>query len=200
MALAVIAEPRFAPGDLAWIAALRARHDPQHRWLPPHVTLVFPAPVPRGPALLRHVAAAARRQPPFNLCLRAARAYGDASGAYVFLLPDQGCAVLIRLHDRLYAGPLRRQRRRGLPFMPHLTVACCATPPEAQRIATRLNARAFAIRGRIDALQLVAVEAGRLRRAATFRLGSAPGRRERASASAPPGTGSRPRRSSPRRP
>jgi 2'-5' RNA ligase len=199
VALAIIAEPRFAPADRAWIEAIRARHDPQAALVAPHITLVFPAPVRRLAMPLRHLRSAARDEPPFAIRLNAALAVSDASGNYVFLVPDQGARRLIRLHERLYAGPLRRHRRRDIRFIPHLTVARCATRAAAEALAERLNARAFAIRSRIIALQAIELAAGRVRPVAALAL--RPPRRlpARAAASAPGAPAPRPARSSPPR-
>jgi len=158
--LLVIAEPRLAAADRTWIETIRRRHDPNHRVVPPHFTLVFHAAMRQEAAVAAHVRRIAARFRRFACRLRCALTYPDSlSGqTYVSLMPDEGFAALVRLHDRLYTGPLKRQLRLDIPFTPHVTLARFATPAPAKRLADRINARDFAVRADVGAIDLVAYD------------------------------------------
>jgi 2'-5' RNA ligase len=157
LVLLVIAEPRLAARDRAWIEAIRAKHDPHYRVVPPHFTLVFHAATRAEAKVAAHARRIATRFPRFICRLRSALIYPDAlSGStYVSLMPDEGFGAIVRLHDRLYTGPLARHLRLDIPFVPHVTVARFASGRRAQRLADELNARPFAIAAPIRALDLV---------------------------------------------
>lgn len=173
MALLALAYPELAPGDRAWIEAIRAAHDPRHAIVAAHITLVFPttdlAPEAFVAAVARHASGGA----PIPFTLRCALPFGDTTGAAtdVFLVPDEGLGALVRLHDRLYAGALAPALRLDIPFIPHLTVGRAADPREAKRLADALNARPLAVAGRVAALDVVAHEAGAVRTLARLPLG-----------------------------
>jgi 2'-5' RNA ligase len=155
--LLVIAEPRLAARDRVWIDGIRAKHDPHHRIVPPHFTLVFHASTRAEAKVAAHVRGIAARFARFTCRLRSALIYPDApsGNTYVSLMPDEGFGAIVRLHDALYTGPLARHLRLDIHFVPHLTVARFASARRAQRLADELNARAFVVAAPIRALDLV---------------------------------------------
>jgi 2'-5' RNA ligase len=157
LVLLVIAEPAFAARDRAWIEAIRSKHDPHHRVVPPHFTLVFHAATRAEAKVAAHIRRISACVPRFTCRLRSALIYPDApSGTtYVSLMPDEGFGAIVRLHDRLYTGPLARHLRLDIPFTPHVTVARFKSARRAQRLADELNARAFAVAAPIRTLDLV---------------------------------------------
>jgi 2'-5' RNA ligase len=157
LVLLVIAEPALAARERAWIESIRAKHDPNFRVVPPHFTLVFHAATRQEAKVAAHVRRIAARFAPFTCRLRSALIYPDAQSGttYVSLMPDEGFGAVVRLHDRLYSGPLARHLRRDIPFTPHVTVARFRRPRRAQQLADQLNARPFAIAAPIRALDLV---------------------------------------------
>jgi hypothetical protein len=75
--------------------------------------------------------------------------------AHAFLVPDEGFSAVVRLHDRLHSGPLARELRLDLPFIPHLAVANTPTPEACKEIVDALNARPFEIRGSVESLDVI---------------------------------------------
>lgn len=70
-------------------------------------------------------------------------------------MPDKGFSNVVRLHDRLYAGPLAEELRLDLPFLPHLGVANAPTLEACKDILDDLNAEAFEILGRVESLEVI---------------------------------------------
>jgi 2'-5' RNA ligase len=164
VALLVLAYPTLAPDDHAWIQAMRAEHDARlHGVVAPHITLVFPLPADSTvapAALVEQARRAAAGQSAIPIALRCAIVAPDAPGGdtLVFLVPDEGFGALVRLHDRLYAGPLAGALRLDLPFIPHITVARAADAWACKRLADEINARPLAIAGSVDALEVIAYD------------------------------------------
>jgi hypothetical protein len=71
------------------------------------------------------------------------------------LVPDEGYSQFVKLHDRLYTGPLAPELRLDLPFIPHITVANSGDPHACKRVAETLNAQDFAIGGQVETLDVV---------------------------------------------
>ena len=101
--LAVVSYPRLDEDDRQWIESIRATHDPQAGRIPAHVTLVFPARVSVGD-IAAEVANAAGMNAPIPFVIRHATAVRNmfGNGGHVFLVPDEGGAEIVNLHDQLY--------------------------------------------------------------------------------------------------
>ena len=169
MPLLVLAYPEFAPEDSVWIEMIRVVHDPAHERVRAHFTLVYPLPdTPEqiGVEVVSEVIrVAAAEFAPIAFVLRSAIPFNDLLGpdTDVFLMPDEGFGAIVRLHDRLYTGPLAGELRLDIPTVPHITVARLRDPQAGKRLADTLNARNFAITGTIAALYLVAHDGGTVR-------------------------------------
>ena len=161
MPLLVLAYPELAPEDNVRIEIIRAVHDPAHERVRAHFTLVYP--LPDNPeqlgveAVSKVIHAAATEFAPISFVLRSAIPFNDLLGpdTNVFLMPDEGFGAIVRLHDRLYAGPLAGELRLDLPTVPHITVARRRDPQAGKRLADTLNTRHSAIAGTLAALYLV---------------------------------------------
>lgn len=172
MSLALLCEPEFSAADRSWIEGIRERHDPQHGRVPPHVTLVFPVTNVEAEPLARHVETIAAQTGRIEFCLRSALAVKDALSemAHVFLVPDEGFAALVRLHDRLYAGPLAGALRLDIPFIPHVTVAGFTDVVRAMALADNLNEAVIAVAGSISAITMIRLDGGMARTVDRIRL------------------------------
>lgn len=158
--LAVICIPAFPAAELAWLQELRATHDPEHfRLVAPHVTLVFPTAALAQTPFVAHVASCLRGMRGSAVEFSAAAMVRDEeTGLHlVYLLAGAGAELFLRLHERLYAGPLAPERRPDIPYAPHVTVGRFASPDEAVDLAQRIDATRRAITGRVTALDIVAV-------------------------------------------
>lgn len=161
--LYTIAPLVIADIDRATIAAFRTRHDPHADVVEPHFTLVFACAAVAEADYLAHVGRAASATPPIAFSCRYAMLGADDGNTdgYVFLVPDEGHAALSRLHDRLYAGPLAPHLRLDLPFTPHVTIGRCRERAQAKALCDELNAGGLRIDGRVEALMVGTVQAGR---------------------------------------
>jgi 2'-5' RNA ligase len=150
----VVATPVFASKDRDWIVRLRHGHAKNPG--PPHFTLVFPGSNLEAQDYTKHIAAASAGLRCISFRLRGAVVVPDplVRCFHVFLVPDEGFAAIIRLHERLHAGPLEACLRPDVPYLPHLTVASEREFGPARRLAASLNAQDIDITGRIDELQI----------------------------------------------
>ena len=161
MALAVLNYPTFFDDDFDWIQSVRQEHDRlYYDVVDPHVSLVFPLDGVKPSTLIEHVREQARSSAPFKVVFRCA-ILGDPDfedHAHAFLVPDEGFSDIVRLHDRLYTGPLADFLRLDLPFLPHVGIANTPQPEECREIVDELNAENFEIRGRVEGLDVVEYE------------------------------------------
>jgi 2'-5' RNA ligase len=152
--LEVVATPVFASKDRDWLVRLRETHAKSLG--PPHFTLVFPGSELEPHDFAQHVAAASAGLHRIAFRLRAAVVAPDPQVRcfHVFLVPDEGFAAIIRLHERLHAGPLDACLSPNFPYIPHLTVASERDFAPARRLAASLNAKDLDIAGRLDELEI----------------------------------------------
>ena len=112
--------PEFA--NMAVIDSIRRRYDPLAALVRPHITIAFPFDADfDDDELSAALEDALRGIAPFELALRGFSHCTDAFRHYLFLDVVQGVELLRIIHDRLYAGILRKFDLR-LPYAPHMTV------------------------------------------------------------------------------
>jgi 2'-5' RNA ligase len=150
--LEVIARPHFEKADLAWLTDIRSRRAGSRG--PPYFTLVFPGVQMEPRAFADQVRKNVGDFPRIRLRLRSALVVPEhAVGRFhVFLIPDEGFGAILRLHDRLHAGPIETAIRPETPYLPHITVATTATHHEARKVAQALNQGDLDISGHIETL------------------------------------------------
>jgi len=174
--LAVIAYPNIDAGEREWLETFRAQHDPQAARLGVHFTLVFPCdePCTASGQLADEVGRVTESISTIPFAIAEALAVPDPQGAggHVFLLPDRGRAEISQLHNRLYEGPFREVPFRGVPFVPHLTVAARSSSAACELLAQQLSERATRLRGSLDRLELVDVSEPVVHSLRSFPLGS----------------------------
>jgi 2'-5' RNA ligase len=164
-AFALVAPVVLRPADHGWIESLRQRHlSPPDTAVPPHVTLVFPFAAsddkPSGEQEVRtHAGSIAADTPAFEVVFRAVLPLVDplSGDTLPALLPDEGSSRILRLHDRLYSGPLADHLRLDITPVPHLTLARMANAARAKALVDDLNAEEREIRGRVEALLLLRI-------------------------------------------
>jgi len=169
----VIGCPRFAEKDLRWIEAQREKYDPQgKRMAPPHITF---APAIEGmtdQAVVDEVKARVAGLGPveFELC-HVSMSYNPFLDIYQeYLVPETGHAALSKLHNRLYVGAFAPQLRLDIGYVPHISIGRCDHPHIGKQRMDALNRGDFAIKGRIDALDVMSFEDGRMQRIETIPL------------------------------
>ncbi len=175
MKLAVVAYPDLEEPDRRWLEAFRARHDPQASRIDAHFTLVFPFEAAADDVALE-AGTTAQTTPRIALSIRRSVLLADVvgGGTLVCLAPDEGAAGIVALHDRLYAGALRAHLRADIRYVPHITVGAAGTTTEAARLAKELGADTRVIRGRIDRIDVVALDERAVRSLTRHGLGGDP--------------------------
>ena len=158
MALLVVSYPRVSMRDDEWLASLKQRFaalDPSS--LGPHFTLVFPIAEADEQMLAGHVREQVRGQQAIPFVLRCAIAIKDYASEdyFVLLVPDEGFSGIVKLHSRLYTGPLAEHLRPDMPFTPHITVGHAPDGRLCRQIADELNAEDFTIVGILDRVDLI---------------------------------------------
>jgi 2'-5' RNA ligase len=144
-----------------WIADIRREHPGlRHSVLAPHFTFVFPTSDLSESNFVAHVAGCAAGVRRLAFTLRSSLLVKDDSGDayYVLLVPDEGFSGVVKLHDKLYTGPLADSLRLDIPFIPHVTVGYSADAQLCKSIVDALNASEFEIEGTIAALDIVRKE------------------------------------------
>lgn len=164
MSLVVLGRPSIAAADRAWIDDLRGRHRGSifQASLGAHVTLVFPTDATDPTGATSHLATVAAETEPFDLTFRATMPWLDryTGETFVYLVPDAGNAALIRLHDRLYSGPLAEALRLDLAYVPHITLGRFGEAKVAKALVDDLNAQDIDIAGRLETVELFRLEDG----------------------------------------
>ena len=166
--LYTVACPELDDVARRFIERVRAAHDPQHGIVDAHFTLLFGSAVADEAAYAAHVRAVAGRTGPIRFACHRAVTHTGAIGqpahvGLVYLVPDEGSDAIAQLHDRLYAGPMAGERRTGLAYQPHITVAARADAGAAEALCDSLNAAGVHIAGRLAALQIGTLQDGRFR-------------------------------------
>jgi 2'-5' RNA ligase len=102
------------------VEGVRAKYDPLHSLIPPHITLVHPfkSSLSTG-ELINHIQNCLTGIEPFEI--RCQNVTG-AEGFYLFLNVTKGNDDIIGLRDRLYNGMLKTHCARELSYILHVTV------------------------------------------------------------------------------
>jgi 2'-5' RNA ligase len=156
-----------------WIEHIRRVHDPQHAFVEPHFTLVFPFDGIPVEQIVPHVSSVITATPAINFGLRRVSAVPDPFGprSYLFLLPEGGKDALHRVHDELYSGVLAAKLHGSVPFLPHVTVGAFDSHHEAERAARSLGP--VNIEGQLDHVELAEFNGAAVREIRTFEFGEA---------------------------
>ena len=170
--LFTIARPIWANGAEQLIQRFRQQHDPQYMLLGAHFTIAFGVDMDFD-TYLTHVRAATAHAVTIQFVLRHAMPYSLGAGPnHVFLVPDEGCSQIARLHATVYTGVLAQYQRLDMPFVPHITVAVSESAQQARALSSDWNVREFALPGRIDTLTIGRLSEQGFRELATWPLKS----------------------------
>jgi 2'-5' RNA ligase len=110
----------FPQIDTSRMAAFRQKYDPYVGLVDPHITLVFPVPDSFGKDLLiQHIEKQLSGWKPFEIRVKGLEKAWDH---WLFLVLEKGNSEVIRLHDDLYQGALRKELRTDIEFIPHIAI------------------------------------------------------------------------------
>lgn len=169
----VLAYPQFEPSVAERIRRFRTENEPARAELvPPHVTLVFGLMNIRLHGFLAHCEAVASRSSQFEVSFVSEEIAHDPfeKTHKLLLVSSTGSSQLAALHDQLYEGVQRAERKVDIPYRPHMTIA---TNPD-RTIIGRLETSflgGFPLLGTIQALEVVKLENGRLHHLRTTPFG-----------------------------
>lgn len=161
MSLMVLAYPNIEKKDYDWIQSIRSRFDERYfNIVEPHFTIVFPLVDISLEQLIKHVTAVSRKFGKFYFVIRCAQIVKDSFSDYtdVFLIPEEGYRIFVKLHDALYTGPLEKELRLDVPFIPHIGIANSIDAKHCKNIADGINSKNLEIVGEIDKLDIVQYE------------------------------------------
>ena len=157
--LYVLSVPTWETGVGERIEAFRGMYEPERAALvPAHITLVFGVHGISADDLIAHVAEVARRIASFRVTFSAAEIYEDIiDGGYkLFLMIDAGADMLSRLHEAMYAGPLRSERKADIRYRPHMTIATAETVQGVQIALADVPALGLPLSATVEDLRVCA--------------------------------------------
>lgn len=169
----VLAYPQFEPSVAERIRRFRTENEPARAELvPPHVTLVFGLMNIRTHEFLAHCEAVASRSSQFEVSFVSEEiAHDPFEKTYKLLLVSSaGSSQLAALHDQLYEGVQRAERKDDIPYRPHMTVATNPDRTNIERLETS-SLGGFPLSGTIRALEVVKLENGGLQHLRTTPFG-----------------------------
>ena len=158
MPLLVLAYPQLEKKDYDWIQSFRAKHDERYFNLAqPHFTLVFPVDNVAQNNFVNHVEKTVKKFKEFYFVLRCTQIVKDPFSDYtdVFLVPEEGYRIFVKLHDALYTGILEKELRLDIPFIPHLGIANNKEPRTCKILSDEINSKNPEIFGAVSKLGIV---------------------------------------------
>jgi hypothetical protein len=166
MALLVLAYPQIEKNDYDWIQKFRAKHDERYfNIVDPHFTLVFPVFNADESQFIDHTKSVAKKFKEFYFVLRCAQIVKDSFSDYtdVFLVPEEGYRIFVKLHDSLYTDILEPELRLDIPFIPHLGLANSLDPKHCKELADKINNTGIEVVGAISKLDVVQYENNKIK-------------------------------------
>src|SRR5665213_2297616 len=111
MADLVISYPKVSESDYNWIQDYRSKFDRKYySVVKPHLTFVFPVSDIREQEFIEEIERQSALLKKFDIEFKVATINYDPFGKYYheFLVPETGYAEVVKAHDRLYSGALRK--------------------------------------------------------------------------------------------
>jgi hypothetical protein len=161
MSLLVLAYPQLEKKDYDWIQSFRSKHDERYYSLvKPHFTVVFPTLDIPEKQFISHVEKIAKKFKEFFFVLRCAQIVKDSFSDYtdLFLIPEEGYRIFVKLHDTLYSGILEKELRLDIAFIPHLGIANSVDAGKCKKLAGEINAKNPEILGAISKLDVISFD------------------------------------------
>lgn len=158
MSLLVLAYPQIEAGDFEWIQTFRSKHDERYyKIVNPHFTIVFPVFDVSGQDFIKHAERVSKKFKEFYFVLRCAQIVKDSFSDYsdVFLVPEEGYRIFVKLHDAMYTDLLEPQLRLDIPFIPHMGIAGYTEAAKCKKLADEINSRNIEIVGAVSKLDIV---------------------------------------------
>jgi hypothetical protein len=156
MSISLVAYPNMAAEHYQWIDSIRSSYPAlQHEPLDPHFTFVFPASEHLNyEAFSRHVEQVTQQASAIPFAMRCAIPMPDSlsKNTHLFLVPDEGLSMMVKLHSALYTNYLADYLRLDIPYIPHITIGYSENAALCKEIATSINRQAIGLAGVVDML------------------------------------------------
>jgi hypothetical protein len=156
--LLVVAFPELSDKDRLWIENFREKYDKLfYKIIEPHFTLVFPTFKISVPEFTNEIRNLSRRIKRFEFILKSAMMNNDLLSDYyhIFLIPDKGNSNIVKAHDILYSGILKKTRKTEIDFVSHLGIGNTKNPEECIKIVENINNSDISIKGYIKELTII---------------------------------------------
>lgn len=161
MSLLAVAFPHIEKKDFDWIQSIRESQDERYfRIINPHFTIVFPTEIIDEKTFVKHVKTVAKKFKEYYFVLRCAQIVKDSFSDYtdLFLVPEEGYRIFVKLHDAMYTGPLSKELRLDIPFIPHIGIAGNKDPFRCKIIADQINKDNIEIVGSVGELSILSYD------------------------------------------
>ncbi len=158
MQLLVLAYPQLEKIDYDWIQSFRTKYNERYfNLVLPHFTFVFPVEDVLQKDFVNHIEKTSKKFKEFYFVLRCAQIVKDSFSDYtdLFLVPEEGYRIFVKLHDAFYTGILEKQLRLDIPFIPHVEIANNKDPLRCKILADEINSKNLEIFGAINKLDVV---------------------------------------------
>ena len=156
MTIALVAYPNMAAEHYQWIDSIRAQY-PSIAYEPidPHFTFIFPIHDNlKYEAFSRHVEQVTQQIAAIPFTIRCAIPMPDtlSKNTHIFLVPDEGLSMMVKLHSALYTSLLANYLRLDIPYIPHITIGYSEEASVCKEVATAINRQSISISGLVDML------------------------------------------------
>lgn len=157
----VLAYPVIEKKDYDFIQSFRKKFDERYfNLVEPHFTIIFPILDIKEKVLIEHVQKVSEKIKEFYFVLRCAQIVKDSFSDYtdIFLIPEEGYRIFVKLHDALYTGPIGNELRLDIPFIPHIGIGNSKDAGICKKLADELNSRDIEIFGAVNKLNIVSFD------------------------------------------
>ena len=158
MALLVLAYPKLTIKDRKWIDDFRKKHDPLfYGIVDSHFTIVFPTFDIKQNDFVAEVEKKSKKLYTLDFTIRCALMNNVRLSDYyhIFLSPDEGNSNLVKLHDILYSGKLRKTLRLDIDFFSHIAISNTKDEDKGKELIDYVNNSNTTINGSINFLNII---------------------------------------------
>jgi len=171
--LLVLAYPELTIKDRNWIDDFRKKHDPLfYGIVDPHFTIVFPTFGIEQNDFIAEVEEKSKKICKFDFTIRCALMNNDRLSDYyhIFLSPDEGNSTIVKIHDILYSGKLRKTLRLDIDFFSHIAIGNTKDEYKCKELVDYVNNSNIAINGSIISLNIISYGAKKIENIKEMRL------------------------------
>ena len=158
ISLLVLAYPELTIKDRNWIDDFRRKHDPLfYGIVDPHFTIVFPTFGIEQNDFVVEVEEKSKGIHKFDFTIRCALMNNDRLSDYyhIFLSPDEGNSNVVKMHDILYSGKLRKTLRLDIDFFSHIAIGSTKDEDKCKELVDYVNNSNITINGSMNSLNII---------------------------------------------